>query len=161
MIKLNRHHVMQIIAWAACFIILLVIILIPKYEILYKILGYVFFIVFFIAPPILLIIHLVPYVKMRIEENDRLTIIPIIGFFLFEALAFIYFIASLNEVGKQIMIWVLIGTFLYNVIASVVLVYPKKYCIKRHLIATILALVLFIVFFGVGIYASYEYSIMW
>lgn len=149
------------IAWILTLIGLFVIIVVPKNELWYKILFFVFVLLFFIVPIVLLLMPALYYIKQDCRPKPFVGSIPFGGLIGIELLMLIYFYASLNALGKLIMALALVTVFLYHVGSVIVLEKNKTFYAKWYAILIGIAGILFIAFIGVGIYASFYYSILW
>jgi hypothetical protein len=157
---MNKNKYFLGAAWLINFLLMLVVILLPKSEGLFNSLYFVFLGCVFVVPGILLVCQLYIYNKNNIVGNHELYI-PVLGCVLLMSLTFIRFIVSMKKEIIPQMIVILCTFIMAEILVGFLLSKIEKFSKGKYLFGSIAIYVLLVLFFFSAMIISYDHSIIW
>lgn len=158
--KLKTISYLNLVLWLITIIGLVVIIIIPKIITTVENLFPIFMLLYIIMPIILILSKAVISYFYKYREDNMLAVVPFSGVALIMPMVLFYFVASLNNQGKLLILLMTSIIFIYHIIA-IIITLKYKDNLKLYLILLVISFALYIINIYFSISISYYYSINW
>ena len=156
--KKNKYFLSAV--WLINFLLMLVVILLPKNEGLFNSLYFVFLGCIFVVPAVLLVCQLYIYNKNDIVGHNEFYI-PALGCALLMSLTFVRFIVSIKKEIIPQMIVILCTFIIAEILIGYLLSKTEKFSKIKYLFGSVAIYLLLVMFFFSAMIISYDHSIIW
>lgn len=158
--NLKIINYLQTILWIITIIGLLIIIVIPKIITTVESLFPIFIVLYMVMPIILLISKAAISYYYKYREDNLFAVVPFGGVALLMPMVLFYFVASLNNQGKLMILLITGAIFIYHILA-IILTLKHQGNLKLYLLLLCISIILYITNIYLSITISYNYSVNW
>ena len=157
---MNKNKYFLSAVWLINFLLMRVVILLPKNEGLFNSLYFVFLGCIFVVPAVLLVCQLYIYNKNNIVGHNEFYI-PTLGCALLMSLTFVRFIVSIKKEIIPQMIVILCTFIIAEILIGYLLSKMEKFSKIKYLFGSVAIYILLVMFFFSAMIISYDHSIIW